>query len=60
MFDKNGDKQLSYNEVVGLLKSVKNIDAKAVERAVKDIDFKGHGNLNFKEFKRLIEKLFED
>ena len=60
LFDKNNDKSLSYNEVSSLLQGVKNISPKSVERAVKEIDFKGHGSLSFKEFKRLIESLFEE
>lgn len=43
LFDKNGDKQISYNEVVVLLNSVKSLDAEAVERAVREVDVKGRG-----------------
>ena len=60
LFDKNGDKQISYDEVVVLLQSVKNFDQNAVERAVKEIDVKGKGQLSFKEFRRFMEKLFEE
>ena len=38
MFDKNGDKQVSYDEVVALLQAVKNIDEEAVERATAEVD----------------------
>ena len=43
LFDKNGDKQISYNEIVSMLNSVKAFDKDAVERAVKEVDRKGRG-----------------
>ena len=60
LFDKDGNKQISYDEVVSLLQSVKSFDKDAVERAVKEIDVRGKGELTFKEFKRFMEKLFEE
>jgi calcium-dependent protein kinase len=61
LFDTNNDKSLSYSEVTNLLQGVKNVNPKAVERAVRDLDFSsGNGQLTFKEFKALIEKLFDD
>ncbi len=60
LFDKDGNKQISYDEVVSLLQSVKSFDKNAVERAVKEIDIRGKGELTFKEFKRFMEKLFEE
>lgn len=59
LFDKNGDKSVSYDEVVVMLEAIKQIDNEAVERALKEIDNKGRGSLTFKEFKALIESLFE-
>jgi len=59
LFDKNGDKQISYHEIVTLLSKVKSLNQDAVERAVKEVDKKGRGQLTFKEFKRFMEKLFE-
>ena len=38
MFDKDGNKQVSYEEVVAMLEAVKGIDKAAVERAVSEID----------------------
>ena len=59
VFDKDGDNQISIQEMKELLDACRQVDEKMVQRATKEIDRAGKGYLTFEEFKNLIMKLFE-
>ena len=59
MFDINGDRKVSYREIIQMFKGLKEIDEEAIERATESINTKDSKNLTFTEFVDLMEKLFE-
>ena len=58
VFDKDGDNEVTVQEIKLILDACKQIDEKAVQRAIKDVDKIGKGKLTFQEFKQFIKKLF--
>jgi len=59
MFDRDGNNEVSVQEIKELLDACRQIDEKMVQRAIKDVDRVGKGKLTFVEFKRFIKSLFE-
>lgn len=63
MFDKNGDNEVSVEEIKSMFDQVKGgsgIDEKMIMRAVSEVDRKGKQSLKFNEFKAVIERLFQN
>lgn len=54
MFDVNGDKSVSHEEIASMFSNLKNIDEEAVERATREIATKDKDSLTFKEFAEMI------
>lgn len=59
MFDKNGDDELSVEEIKGMLEPIKSVDEKMIKRAINEIDRKGKTSVTLNEFKIMMQKLFE-
>lgn len=59
MFDKNGDNEVSVDEIKSMLESVKTVDEKMILRAMNEVDRKGKTALKFQEFKIMMERLFQ-
>mmetsp|Transcript_40336 Transcript_40336/g.38808 ORF Transcript_40336/g.38808 Transcript_40336/m.38808 type:complete len:104 (+) Transcript_40336:1277-1588(+) len=59
MFDKDGSKTISYDEIKGLLDVAKVIEEDSVKRAMKTVDSQRRGELSFNEFKTLLQSLFQ-
>lgn len=59
MFDKNGDNEISVEELKGMFENVKSVDEKMILRAMNEIDRKNRTSLKFNEFKQMMENLFE-
>ena len=58
MFDVNGDRKVSIEEIAGMFSGLRSIDEEAVERATAAIESKGAQALTVKEFVDLIQSLF--
>jgi hypothetical protein len=54
MFDINGDRKVSYREIIQMFKGLKEIDEEAIERATETINTKDSKNLTFTEFVDLM------
>jgi Ca2+-binding EF-hand superfamily protein len=54
MFDINGDKSVSHEEIVAMLSNLRSIDEEAVERATREIETRIKDSLTFKEFAEMI------
>ncbi|CDW76891.1 protein kinase domain containing protein [Stylonychia lemnae] len=59
MFDKNGDNEVSVEEIKEMFQNVKSVDEKMILRAMNEVDRRNRTSLKFHEFKLMIEKLFE-
>ena len=51
VFDKDGDNEVTIQEIKMLLDACKMVDEKAIQRAIKEVDKIGRGKLTFREFK---------
>jgi len=60
MFDKNGDNEVSVDEIKEMFSTVSTVDEKMILRAMNEVDRKNRTSLKFHEFKAMIEKLFEN
>ena len=59
MFDKNGDNEVTVEEIKSMFANIKSVDEKMIMRAMNEVDRKGKTSLKFNEFKIMLEKLFE-
>ena len=59
MFDKNGDNEVSVDEIKSMFENIKSVDEKMIMRAMNEVDRKNRKSLKFNEFKIMMEKLFE-
>ena len=59
MFDKNGDNEVSVDEIKIMFEHIKSVDEKMILRAMNEVDRKNKTSLKFNEFKIMMEKLFE-
>ena len=60
MFDKNGDNEVSVEELHSMFENVKGVDERMIERAMNEVDRKGKRSLKFNEFKIMMERLFDN
>eukprot|EP00347_Sterkiella_histriomuscorum_P012801 403367176 len=60
MFDKNGDNEVSVDEIKTMFEHIKSVDEKMIVRAMNEVDRKSKTSLKFNEFKIMMEKLFEN
>jgi calcium-dependent protein kinase len=54
MFDKDGSKTISLDEIKSMLETMKIVDEDSVRRAMKSVDSTKRGELSFSEFKELL------
>jgi len=59
MFDKDGNGEISIQELKSMLSMAKSIDDATIMRAMREIDGKMKTALKLTEFKQLMLKLFE-
>lgn len=60
MFDKDNSGYISADEVKEVLGMGKKIDEKIWNDIVLEVDINGDGEISFKEFKQMMEKLLDD
>ena len=60
MFDKNGDNEVSVEELHSMFENAKGVDERMIERAMNEVDRKGKKSLKFNEFKIMMERLFDN
>lgn len=59
VFDRDGNGEITIQEIKQLLDACKQVDEKMIQRAIKDVDRIGKGKLSFVEFKKFMKNLFE-
>ena len=59
VFDRDGNGEITVQEIKQLLDACKQVDEKMIARAMKDVDKIGKGKLSFIEFKKFMKSLFE-
>ena len=60
VFDKDGSGAISIDEIMFIFKkSVNDVDKSVFEKMIKEADANGDGEIEFDEFKNIMEKFFK-
>ena len=57
MFDKNGDNRISVNELASIFEGRQSFDREFWENMIKEVDKNNNGEVDFEEFKEILNKM---